>query len=50
MNILNYFFKIKTEINNIDSFISSPEHDIDKYNPFFNLHPKTYVWIENEKN
>ena len=50
MNILNYFLKIKTEIDSIDYFISSVQHDSDKYNPFFNLSPKTYIWVEKEKN
>ncbi len=50
MNIFIYFNNIMQRINNINSFISNPINHKDINNPFASILPKTYVWIEDEKN
>ncbi len=50
MKIFNYFLSITDEINKLNSFINETENCKDLYNPFIDTIPKTYVWIEKEKN
>ncbi len=50
MNIINYFKEIKNRVNNINSFVTNPVNYIDINNPFASTLPKTYVWIEDDKN
>ncbi len=50
MNIFIYFNNIMKRINNINSFISNPINHKDINSPFASILPKTYVWIEDEKN
>lgn len=48
MNIFNYFLSLSEEINRINSVINEADNLKDKYNPFRQKKPVTYVWIENE--
>lgn len=49
MNIYNYFFEIKEKINKINSYVTNPINYKDINNPFASTLPKTYVWIDAEK-
>lgn len=44
MNTLKYFLKIKQRIKKVEKIISEPITDIN--NPFLNIKPKTYVWVD----
>lgn len=50
MDIKTYFNEIKKRINKIDSYVSNPINYKDLNNPFASTLPRTYVWIEDEKN
>lgn len=49
MNIKTYLREIKKKISKIDSYVSNPINYEDLNNPFASTLPKTYVWIEEEK-
>lgn len=50
MNIQTYFNEIKRRIDRINSYVSNPINYKDLNNPFASTLPRTYVWIEDEKN
>lgn len=50
MNIISYLKEIKQRINYINSYVTNPINYKDINNPFASTLPKTYVWIEEDKN
>lgn len=44
MNAIKYLLKIKRRIKKVEKYITEPISDIN--NPFLNIKPKTYVWID----
>ena len=51
MKIYKYFCQIKEKINRLNNYVSNPiNHKNINNNPFASTLPKTYVWIEEEKN
>lgn len=49
MNIKNYIKDIKNKVDKINKYVSNPINHKDINNPFASTLPKTYVWIEDEK-
>jgi len=49
MKIFNYFTQIKERINRINKYTTNPMNYKDLNNPFASTMPKTYVWIDEEK-
>jgi len=49
MKIFNYFTQIKERINRINKYTTNPMNYEDLNNPFASTMPKTYVWIDEEK-
>lgn len=50
MKILKYINEIKERVKCIDKYISNPINHKDLNNPFASTLPKTYVWIEEDRN
>lgn len=50
MNIKLYILEILVKIRKLNSYISIVYKNKYKYNPFLINRPKTYVWIDVEKN
>ena len=49
MNISQYFKEIKEKINRINTYTTNPINYKDINNPFASTLPKTYIWVEEEK-
>ena len=50
MKIYNYFKEISNKINKINKYVSNPLNYKEINNPFVSTLPKTYVWIDEDKN
>ncbi len=50
MNIKIYLKEIKNRINKLNNFVTNPINYKEINNPFISALPKTYVWLEEEKN
>ena len=50
MNIKKYFKEVKYKINRINKYTTNPINYRDINNPFASTLPKTYVWIEEDRN
>lgn len=49
MNIKEYFFNIKKEINKLNDYVSNPFNYRNIKNPYSSLKTKTYVWVDDDK-